>query len=64
MYKDFILKNKDIDILKFRIKDSLYGDYELTILERYNINDFFLSRWFKNRRFKRTIRMDTGKKYP
>ena len=48
MYKDFILKNKDIDILKFRIEDSLYGDYELTILERYNI----------------TIRMDTGKKYP
>ena len=40
MYKDFILKNKDIDILKFRIEDSLYGDYELTILERYNINNF------------------------
>ena len=39
MYKDFILKNKDIDILKFRIEDSLYGDYELTILERYNINN-------------------------
>ena len=40
MYKDFVLKNKDIDILKFRIEDSLYGDYELTILERYNINNF------------------------
>ena len=42
MYKDFILKNKDIDILKFRIEDSLYGDYELTILERYNINNFLI----------------------
>ena len=41
MYKDFVLKNKDIDILKFRIEDSLYGDYELTILEKYNTNKLF-----------------------
>lgn len=38
MYKDFVLKNKDIDILKFRIYDSQYGDYELSIIEKYNIN--------------------------
>ena len=41
MYKDFVLKNKDVDILKFRIEDSLYGDYELTILEKYNTNKLF-----------------------
>lgn len=44
MYKDFVLKNKDIDILKFRIEDSLYGDYELTILENIiQINCFIPS---------------------
>lgn len=41
MYKDFVLKNKDTDILKFRIEDSPYGDYELTILEKYNTNKLF-----------------------
>ena len=40
MYKDFVLKNKDIDILKFRIEDSVYGDYELKILEKYNSDKF------------------------
>ena len=40
MYKDFVLKNKDVDILKFRIEDSLYGDYELTILEKYRLNRY------------------------
>ena len=37
MSKDFILKNKDVDILKFRIEDSIYGDYTLNILEIYNM---------------------------
>lgn len=41
MYKDFVLKNKDTDILKFRIEDSIYGDYELTILEKYNTTKLF-----------------------
>ena len=47
MYKDFVLKNKDVDILKFRIEDSLYGDYELTILEKYNTNK--LLEWIQER---------------
>ena len=38
VYKQFILKNKDIDILKFKIDDGMYGDYELTILETYNMS--------------------------
>lgn len=38
VYKQFILKNKDIDILKFKIDDGIYGDYELTILETYNMS--------------------------
>ena len=58
MYKDFILKNKDIDILKFRIEDSLYGDYELTILERYN--DEFLEKAEIRRKALQYKRMHVG----
>lgn len=36
VYKQFVLKNKDIDILRFKIDEGMYGDYELTILETYN----------------------------
>ena len=42
MYKDFVLKNKDIDILeKFRIEDSLYGDYRINNSpKRSDVNNF------------------------
>ena len=38
VHKQFVLKNKDIDILKFKIDDGIYGDYELSILETYNMS--------------------------
>ena len=48
VYKQFILKNKDIDILEFKIDEGIYGDYELTILETYNMSPSLYPTALKN----------------